>query len=88
MKLINENINDNDHDDLYAIYYPMVGKRIVDKDKMIKILEEYIRRIKEGGMMIVGEGFAFRNIQAIAYDKPYVPNKDDDEFLKSLTYKD
>ena len=38
MKLINENIKDNDHDDLYAIYYPMVGKRIVDKDKMIKIL--------------------------------------------------
>lgn len=77
---------ENDTDDLYVVYYPMVGKRVVDKNKMIAILEEYIRRIKEGGMFIVGEGMAFRNIQAIAYDKPYVPNKDENEFFKSLNY--
>lgn len=78
----------NNTDDLYALWYPYVGKRIVDKETMIKVLEEEINRIKKGTAWNVGEGLAFRCIQAIDNNEPLVPSHDksDDEWFKRLRY--
>lgn len=78
----------NNTDDLYALWYPYVGKRIVDKNTMIRALQEEIQRIKRGTAWNVGEGFAFRCIQAIDNGEPLVPSHDksDDEWFKRLRY--
>ena len=55
---------------------------------MIKVLEEEISRIKKGTAWNVGEGLAFRCIQAIDNNEPLVPSHDksDDEWFKRLRY--
>ena len=78
----------NDADDLYAVWITYVGKRVVNKDTMIGILEEQINKIKKGTVWNLGEGLAFRCIQVIDNNEPLVPNRDDDDFLKNLDWKD
>jgi len=76
----------NDTDELWAIWFPYVGKRVVTKEQMIRELEGCLNTVKEGGDINTGFGLAFRNIQTISdYDgKPLVPRDDEDKFFETM----
>lgn len=78
----------NNTDDLYALWYPYVSKRIVDKETILRTLKQMIKDIEKGGAFIVGEGLAFKCMQAIDNDEPLVPShdKDDDTWFNRLRY--
>lgn len=84
----------NDTDDLYAVWIPYVGKRIVDKETMIKYLQQEIEKIKQSNRRFIGDGLAYRNIQMMCKNpdtdeyEPRVPNHSDEDFLNNLDWKD
>ena len=84
----------NDTDDLYAVWYPYVGKRIVNKETMLKILQEEINRVKQSNRYYIGDGLAYRNIQMMCENpdtgkyEPRIPNHSDRDFLDNLDWKD
>lgn len=93
---LNENIDPktNDVDDLYMVWIPYVGKKVVNKDTMIKYLQQEIEKIKQSNSYFIGDGLAYRNIQMMVKNpdtgklEPRVPNRSDDDFLKNLDWKD
>lgn len=81
----------NDKDNLYVVYYPFVGKRIVTKEVMIEILKEEIEAIENGTTWDVGRGLAFRNIQTIDTkhnNQPLGPNYNENDFFEALRWKE
>lgn len=97
MRFLKEDIDPktNDTDDLYAVWIPYIGKRIVDKDTMIKYLEQEINNIKDNNPFTsgyyIGNGLAYRCIQRVYENskgkpEPRVPNHSEDEFFKALRY--
>ena len=88
----------NDTDDLYAVWIPWVGKRIVDKEKMVEYLQREIEKIKLSDDFMrksfIGDGLAYRNIQKIVENpdtgkyEPRVPNRSDEEFFKAMHWED
>lgn len=96
MKFLKEDIDPktNDTDDLYAVWIPYVGKRIVDKETMIRYLQQDIEEIKQSNRRFIGDGLAYRNIQMMCKNpdtgkyEPRVPNHSDQDFLNNLDWKD
>lgn len=88
MKLINENVSNNDTDDLYKVWRPYIGERVITKEEMIEELQDAIAVIKLGGLPQLGRGLAFRCIQVMQRDEPYISTESDDEFFKNLKYRD
>lgn len=75
----------NDTDELWAYWFPHVGKHIVSKETMIKKLEACIDVVKRGGFVNTGFGLAFRNIQTIGHDgNPLVPTESEDKFFETM----
>lgn len=93
---LNENIDPktNNVDDLYAVWIPYVGKKVVDKDTMITYLKQEIEKIKQSNRHFIGDGLAYRNIQMMCENpdtgklEPRVPTHSDNEFLRNLDWKD
>lgn len=87
-------IKTNDTDDLYAVWFPYEGKKILTKEEMIDQLEKELTWIKKSNKFYIGDGLAFRNIQMIVENpmtgekSPRVPNYSDQDFLSNLDWKD
>lgn len=78
----------NDTDDLYAVWLPYVGKRILNYFEMVRLLEDLLKDVKEHRSH-PGQGLAYRCIQMISQDGPLrVTERSNQDFLNNLDWKD